>query len=125
VTALDRRRSRELVNVGGTGVGPVETRLDAVALVLDLREGEVDFGDHAGHVETLGVCPKGQLGTGSRSRWPKPSLTADAATTFDLEVGADPVVAVIVAKGERAGEGTGDEEGAGHDELGEEHADDV
>jgi hypothetical protein len=34
-------------------------------------------------------------------------------------------VAVIVAKGERAGEGTGDEEGAGHDELGEEHADDV
>lgn len=60
VTTLDRRRGRELVHVGGTGVGPVETRLDAVALVLDLREGEVDFGDNAGHVETLGVCPEGQ-----------------------------------------------------------------
>lgn len=48
-------------------------------------------------------------------------LTSNAATTFDLEVGADPIVAVIVAKSERAGEGTGDEEGAGDDELGEEH----
>jgi hypothetical protein len=34
-------------------------------------------------------------------------------------------VAVIVAKGERAGECAGEEEGAGDDELGEEHADDV
>lgn len=125
VTTLDRRRGRELVDVGGTGVGPVEAGLDAVALVLDLREGEVDLRDHAGHVETLGVWTEGQLVTGRRSRRCKPSLTADAATTFDLEVGADPVVAVIVAKGERAGECAGDEEGAGDDELGEEHADDV
>jgi hypothetical protein len=125
VTAFDRSRGRELVDVGGTGFGPVETSLDAVALVLDLREGEVDFGDHAGHIETLGVCPEGQLVIGRRSRWPKPSLTANAATTFDLEVGADSVVAVIVAKGERASEGTGDEEGAGDDELGEEHVDGV
>jgi hypothetical protein len=70
VAALDRRRGGELVDVGGAGGGPVKTGLDTVALVLDLREGEVDLSYNTGHVETLGVCPEGQRVTQGWFRGP-------------------------------------------------------
>jgi hypothetical protein len=56
VAGHDGRGRGELVDVGGAGAGAVEALLDAVALVLDLGEGEVDFGDDASDVEAFGIC---------------------------------------------------------------------
>jgi hypothetical protein len=95
VAGLDRGGGRELVDVGGTGGGSVQALLDAVALVLDLREGQVDFGDDAGDIEAARV--------------------ADAAVVLRVEVWADApeaafVVLVVVTGADWAGENTADGE---------------
>ena len=45
----------ELVDIGRAGGGAVKALLDAVADVLDNGEGQVNFGDNAGDVESTGV----------------------------------------------------------------------
>jgi hypothetical protein len=55
VAGLDRCRGGELVDVRRTGGRAVETLLDTVAFVFDQGEGEVNFGDHASHIEAAGV----------------------------------------------------------------------
>lgn len=55
VAGLHGSRGAELVDPRGAGGGTVQTGLDAVALVLDLREGQVDFGDDASDVEAFDV----------------------------------------------------------------------
>ena len=104
VAACHRGRGRELVYVRGAGAGPVEAFLNAVTFVLDLGEGQVDFGDDAGDVEALDV--------------------ADAALVAGCEVAADggePVVRVFVADGDGGGDGGDDGEGGDGDGLGEMH----
>jgi len=83
VAQLDGGCSAELVDPGSAGCGTIETGLDAVAFVLDLREGQVDFGNDASDVEALDV--------------------ADAALVSGLEVGADLGEAVVAADCQRAG----------------------
>lgn len=56
MAGLDGRGRREFVHIGGARSWAVQALLDAVAFVLHLREGEVDFGDDAGDVEAAGVC---------------------------------------------------------------------
>jgi hypothetical protein len=78
--------------------------LDAVAFVLDLREGQVDFGNNAGDVEALDV--------------------ADAALLGGLEVGADLGEAgVVVADCHRAGGDAKGEDGGDESDGGEMHFD--
>ncbi len=55
VAGLDAGWSGELVHVGGAGGRAVQALLDAVAFVLDCGELQVNFGHHAGNVETFGV----------------------------------------------------------------------
>jgi hypothetical protein len=47
--------SAELVDPGGAGGRAIKTGLDAVALVLDLRKGQVDLGDDAGDIEAFDI----------------------------------------------------------------------
>lgn len=87
--------SAELVDPGSACGGAIETGLDAVAFVLDLRKGQVDFGDDASNVEALDVT--------------------DATLLGGLEVGADLGEAGFVvsdcqgAGGDTKGEDGGDE----------------
>jgi len=69
--------------------------LDAVALVLNLGEGKVDFGDDASDIEALDV--------------------ANAAVVFGLEVFADGGETLVVT----GGEGSGGSDGGGHDGEGD------
>jgi hypothetical protein len=55
VAGLHACRSRELVDIRRAGGGAVEALLNAVALVLDHREGEINFSDNACDVEALGI----------------------------------------------------------------------
>ena len=96
VTALDRSWSAELPDVGGAGRGPVETLLNAVALVLDEREGEIDLRNDTGHVEALNV--------------------ADAALVGDLEIRADALLRVVVITlGDGTSEDGAEEKSSGSD----------
>lgn len=47
--------SAELVDPGGAGGRAIKAGLDAVALVLDFREGQVDLSDDAGDIEALDI----------------------------------------------------------------------
>lgn len=69
VSALDRVRGREFVHVVGAAGGPVQAFLDAVAFVLHLGEGEVDFCHDACDVETARVWLMGQFSVGRCSDW--------------------------------------------------------
>ena len=55
VAGQDGGGGGELIDIGCAGGGAVEALLDAVADVLDEGEGQVDFGDDAGYVETTGI----------------------------------------------------------------------
>lgn len=98
VARLDGLRGRELVHVASAGAWAVQALLDAVALVLDLGEGQVDFSDDAGDVEAARV--------------------SDAAVVLSSKTRADPletslVVVVVVASSDWAGQGRGGEAGDG------------
>jgi len=69
--------------------------LDAVALVLDLREGQVDFGDDAGDVEAADI--------------------ADAALVLGVEVGADLLETSVVVADSDGTSGDGGSEDGGQD----------
>jgi hypothetical protein len=102
VARLDGCWSAELVDPGSAGRGAIETGLDAVAFVLDLREGQVDFGDDASDIEAFDV--------------------ADAALLGGLEVGADLGEAgVVVADGQGAGGDAKSEDGGDESDGGEMH----
>jgi len=47
--------SAEFVDPGGAGGRAIKAGLDAVALVLDFREGQVDLSDDAGDIEALDI----------------------------------------------------------------------
>jgi len=55
VTRLDGLGGGELVDVVGAGCGRVEAGLNAFAFGLDVRVGQVDFGDDASHVEATSI----------------------------------------------------------------------
>jgi len=106
MAGLDRVDGRELVDVGGAGAGAVQALLDAVAFVLHLGEGQVDFRHDTGDVKAPGV--------------------ADAATLHGGQVGADAleatfVVLVIVTSADGTGEGAGGEDGEEKSGGGEMH----
>jgi hypothetical protein len=96
-------RGAELVDPGSAGGGAVKAGLDAVALVSDMREGEIDFGDDAGDVEAsdiwVGVLEWRCRELGMR----KGVLTANAALVSDLEVGADTGLGITLADCQRPG----------------------
>jgi hypothetical protein len=77
MTAFDRCDGGELVDVVVAGSRTIETGLDTVAFVPDLRECEIDFGDDTGDVEAFDV--------------------ADAAAVAGLETRADFRETVVVA----------------------------
>jgi hypothetical protein len=56
MTAFDRGDGGELVDVIVAGSRTIETGLDTVAFVLDLRECEIDFRDNTGDVEAFDVA---------------------------------------------------------------------
>jgi len=92
VAGLDGVGRRELVHPAGAGGRVVQARLDAVALVLDLREGQVDLGHDAGYVKATDV--------------------ADTALVLGVEVGADLwETGVVVADGDGAGRDADGEDG--------------
>jgi hypothetical protein len=55
VATLDRCRCRKLVHIVRADTGAVETFLDAVALILDLRERKVDFCHNPSDIEAASV----------------------------------------------------------------------
>lgn len=55
VAGLHASGGRELIDPGGTGAGAVEAGLDTVAFIINLWEGQIDFGDDTGDVEALDV----------------------------------------------------------------------
>jgi len=91
VARLDGGRGAELVHPGGAGAGAVKAGLDAVALVLDLWKGQVDFGDDTGDVEAFDIWVGAfvSMKVWSGCKVLSGVLTADAALVGDLEVGAD------------------------------------
>lgn len=108
VAGLDRRRSAELPDIGGAGSRAVKALLDAVAFVLDEREGEVDFGDNARHIESLDIW---RLLVNSCTLQGIIRPTADAPLVSNMEIWADALLSiVIIALRDGTGEDGGGEE---------------
>jgi hypothetical protein len=79
--------------------------LDAVTLVLDEWEGQVDFSDNTSNIESLDIW--GLLVNGCILQG-RP--TANAAVVSDLEIWADTLLGIVIALGNRTGEnGRGEE----------------
>lgn len=97
MAGCDARRGAELVDIGGAGGWAVQACLDAVAVVPDLREGEVNFGNNTGDIEASDIA--------------NTAVAADFVET----VLADAGLVVIVADCEWAGDGSSEEHSAGGD----------
>jgi len=104
MAALNRCDGRKLVDVIVASHGTVETGLDTVAFVLDLRECEIDFCDDTGDVEAFDV--------------------ADTAVVAGLETRADFLETVVVAGLEGGCRGSCGEDGKKSEEEGKLHFED-
>ena len=116
VSGLHGGKGAELVDPSGAGGGAVETGLDAVAFVLDLGEGEVDFGDDAGDVEALDVWAGVLVWRCRELGRRKGVLTANAAVVGDFEVGADAGLGITIADSERSSCDADSEDGSSDNE---------
>jgi hypothetical protein len=103
VTRCHGGRGAELVDPGGAGGWAVKALLDAVALVFDFGEGEVDFGDDAGDVEAFDIWGAVLVWWSRELRAERGVFTANAALVGDFEVGADTGLGITVADCERPG----------------------
>jgi len=84
VTRFHAGGSAEFVDPGGAGGRAIKAGLDAVALVLDFREGQVDLSDDTGDIEASDI--------------------ANAALVGNFEIGADAGLGrVSIANGEGPG----------------------
>lgn len=55
MAARDTCRCAEFVDIVVASPGTVETGLDAVTLILDLRKGEIDFGDNTSYIKATHI----------------------------------------------------------------------